>query len=164
MPNFFSRSACLLIAMLTVAASSPGNIRTIEKNPSLQSRVLQSVLTPAFYKQLIGTPIDGWVIARGRLVDSGLDGMKIVQSEGDYDALALKLASKIKLPSIPSTGSSISQHPARLDLLIYNIQNRKIAVCLISLEDRNGESANLFFIKDHTCTRILPGHDGLRPR
>lgn len=168
MRNCFPASIAFLGITLCCGTPASATVRTIENTPSLPSGALRLLLTATFYQKVVAAPIESWIVARGFLVGTRLAGAKVTRSEanGEYDSLALQIANTTKVPESFNfiTESRITSHPAHLDLLIYNIDGRKFAVCLVQLEDRNAETASLYVIKNHTCTRVLPGEDGVRGR
>ena len=168
MRDYFPASIVFLGITLCCGTPASATVRTIENSPSLPTGALRLLLTPMFYQKVVAAPIESWIVARGSLVGTRLAGAKVTKSEANaaYDTLALQIANTTKVPENFNfiTESRITSHPVRLDLLIYNIDGRKLAVSLVHLEDRNAETASLFVIKNHICTRVLPGEDGVRGR
>jgi len=168
MRNCFPAPIVFLGITLCCGTPASATVRTIENTPSLPSGALRLLLTPTFYQKVAAAPIESWIVARGLLAGTRLAGAKVTKSEANaaYDSLALQIANATKVPENFSftTESRITSHPVRLDLLIYNIDGRKLAVCLVHLEDRNAETASLYVIKNQMCTRVLPGEDGVRGR
>ncbi|HYJ06938.1 MAG TPA: hypothetical protein VEX43_17540 [Chthoniobacterales bacterium] len=102
-------------------------------------------ISPKFFKTLMVSPVKGWVIVRGNLVGTQISGARIVKSEldGEFDALALKLAKEMEIAgnfSLPSrTGGSVLMH-----LLIYQIADGTMALSFPHLDGAGGDQQQYF--------------------
>lgn len=137
----------ILVSFLgtTLAAHAPSQGRTIGELNLIPKRVLKRSISPKFFKTLMVSPVKGWVIVRGNLVGTQISGARIVKSEldGEFDALALKLAKEMEIAgnfSLPSrTGGSVLMH-----LLIYQIADGTMALSFPHLDGAGGDQQQYF--------------------
>lgn len=128
------------------AAPPPAQGRTLRDLNVIPTRVLQRAISPKFYKTLLVSPVQGWIVVRGSLVGTHLSGMRVVRSElnGAYDSLALKLANEMLIAGNytierPNVGSSILLH-----LLIYQIADGTMALSFAHLDEPGGDQADYY--------------------
>jgi hypothetical protein len=92
------------------AAKAPtGKVRTISDISSIPHQVLQRSISPKFYKTLLISPIEGYVVVRGQVNSTThLSGLRVIHSElgGAYDALALERARAMTISGYYSTAKS----------------------------------------------------------
>ena len=83
-------------SICSASAMMPAQGRRLQDLNVISTRVLQRSISPKFYQSLRVSPIQGWVVVRGNIVNTRLSGARIVHSElnGAYDELALKLANE----------------------------------------------------------------------
>ena len=133
----------ILVAFLhsSVAAtrSTPG--RTLADINAISTRVLQRSISPKFYKSLLVSPIQGWIVVRANISGTHLSGMRVIHSElnGVYDSLALKLAREAQIAGYysierPHLGGSVLLH-----LLIYQIADGTMALSFPMFEEPGGD-------------------------
>src|SRR5688572_12391225 len=81
-------------SLCSASAMMPSQGRRVQDLNVIETRVLRRSISPKFYKSLQISPIQGWVVVRGQIVNARLSGMRVIHSElnGAYDELALKLA------------------------------------------------------------------------
>ena len=128
----------------------------------IPTRVLQRSISPKFYKSLLVSPLEGWVIVRGQLSGNRLSGARIIRSEsqGLYDPLALQLAKEASIAGNytlerPNTGSSVLLH-----LLVYKIADGTMVLSFAHLDEAGGDQAEyygcarLLILKDNKWTEI----------
>jgi hypothetical protein len=148
-----SLAALILVSFLgsSLAAAPPVKIRTIADIDSVSARVLQGSISPKFYKSLLISPIQGWVLVRGNLSGTHLSGIRVIHSElnGLYDPLALKLANEVQIAGYysidrPNLGGSILLH-----LLIYQIADGTMTLSFAHLDEPGGDQA-----KYYGCARL----------
>jgi hypothetical protein len=128
----------------------------------IPTRVLQRSISPKFYKSLLVSPLEGWLIVRGQLSGNRLSGARIVRSEsqGLYDPLALQLAKEASIAGNytlerPNTGSSVLLH-----LLVYKIADGTMVLSFAHMDEAGGDQADyygcarLLILKDNKWTEI----------
>src|SRR6476469_1410933 len=92
----------ILFSLAYPAASAPSSNskgRTITELNVIPAKVLQRSVSRKFYQSLLKSPVEGWISVRAQVSGAKLSGMRIVKSDlgGAYDAIALKLASEVRL-------------------------------------------------------------------
>ena len=135
-------SILTLIAFLAsnVAASPSGQNRTLENINAISTRVLQRSISPKFYKSLLVSPIEGWIVVRANLSGSHLVGVRVVHSElnGAYDALARKLANEALITGYYSIDRR-TRPSVVLNVLIYRIADGTMALSFPTFEEPGGD-------------------------
>jgi len=132
-----------LVALLhpsaDAAPSSKG--QTITELKVIPTRVLQRSISPKFYKSLLISPVEGWITVRGQLAGTRLAGTRVLKSDlgGAYDALALKLASEVRLNGGFSTERPNSFPPVLVHLLIYKIADGTMALSFAHFDEPGGD-------------------------
>jgi hypothetical protein len=164
---------CVLLSSVlsTLAATAPSEGRRITDLNVIPTRVLKRSISPKFFKTLLISPVQGWIVVRGNLVGTRISGARVIRSElnGEFDALALKLAKEVQLAGYYSidnrTGGSILMH-----LLIYQIADGTMALSFPHLNGPGGDQqrylgcARLAVLKaDGTWTEIK-GPPGLQDK
>ncbi|MEY2504883.1 MAG: hypothetical protein QOG27_1163 [Verrucomicrobiota bacterium] len=125
----------------SVAATRSASSRTLKDIDAISTRVLQRSISPKFYKSLLISPIQGWILVRANIAGTHLSGPRIIHSElnGAYDSLALKLASEAQIAGYfsieqPHYGGSVLLH-----LLIYQIADGTMALSFPAFEEPGGD-------------------------
>ena len=125
----------LILLMLTAAVSS-----TIAAQPIAGSRladlkviptdVLQRSISPWFYKSLLASPIQGWIVVRGQVVGTKFMSERILRSDldGAYDQLALDRARKMTMAGNYTIESPSHVSNVLLHLLVYKIADGTMAL------------------------------------
>jgi len=143
----------ILIACLhsSVALPPAAKGRTLTDINVIPTRVLRNSISPKFYKSLLISPIQGWVVVRANLAGTRLSGMRVIHSElnGAYDPLALKLAQEVVLAGYQSIGRPSLGGSVLLHLLIYQIADGTMALSFPHL-DEPGSDQNKYF----GCARL----------
>ena len=128
----------------STAASAKGQLITDLK--VIPTRVLQRSISRKFYKTLLISPVEGWVIVRATLSGTRLGGARIIRSDmdGAYDALALQRAKEVLISANystdrPNLGSSVLLH-----LLIYKIADGAMALSFAHLDEPGGDQADYY--------------------
>jgi hypothetical protein len=128
----------------STAASAKGQLITDLK--VIPTRVLQRSISRKFYKTLLISPVEGWVIVRATLSGTRLGGARIIRSDmdGAYDALALQRAKEVLISANystdrPNLGSSVLLH-----LLIYKIADGTMALSFAHLDEPGGDQADYY--------------------
>lgn len=147
-PSLTILTVIILAALLpsSFATAPPADGRTLTDLKVIPLRVLQRSISPKFYKSLLISPVEGWVVVRANLAGARLSGARVVQSQldGAYDSLALKLADEVIMAgnySIerPNVGSSVLLH-----LLIYKIADGTMVLSFAHVADPGGDQAEYF--------------------
>lgn len=149
----------LIIAVLSVsffssgfAASAADAARKHDDLKVLPTRVLQRSISPKFYRSLLVSPIEGWIMVRANLAGTRFSGARVIHSElgGLYDPLALQLAKEAVIAGNytidrPNTPSSVLLH-----LLVYNIADGKMVLSFVHFDHPGGEQMEYY-----GCARLL---------
>lgn len=147
-PSLPSLTVFAFVALLdtSFAARPPAVGRTLTDINLISARVLQRSISPKFYKSLLISPIQGWVVVRANLSGTRLSGARILHSElnGVYDPLALRLANEMEIAGYysierPNMGGSVLLH-----LLIYQIADGTMALSFAHLDEPGGDQAKYF--------------------
>jgi hypothetical protein len=148
----------------TTSAATPKSVqgRKLTDLKVIPTRVLQRSISPKFYKSLLVSPLEGWVIVRAQLSGSRLSGARVIRSEsqGLYDPLALQLAKEASIAGNftlerPNTGSSVLLH-----LLVYQIADGTMVLSFAHMDEAGGDQAEyygcarLLILKDNKWTEI----------
>ncbi len=162
----------ILIAFFhsSVAAPPPRQGRRLPDLNVISTRALQRSISPKFYKSLLISPIQGWIVVRANLSGTRLSGMRVVHSELDglYDPLALQLAKEAQIAGYysiehPHFGGSVLLH-----LLIYQIADGTMALSFAHLDEPGGEQmrywgcAKLLVLKSDGRWSEIEGPEGLQ--
>jgi hypothetical protein len=106
----------------------------------ISPRVLQRSISPKFYKSLLMSPIEGWIVVRGQLINTRISGAKVIRSElnGAYDQLALKFANDLGITGYydmerPYFGGSVLLH-----LLVYQIADGTMVLFFPTMDETGG--------------------------
>ena len=162
----------LLIALLipgaTAAPSSKG--KTIMELKVIPARVLERSISRKFYKSLLISPVEGWITVRAQVSGAKLTGMRVTKSDlnGAYDAVALKLASEVRLSGNFATDRPNIPPPVLLHLLIYKIADGTMALSFAHFDEPGGDQmayygcAKLMVQKSDGNWVEIEGPDGLQ--
>lgn len=144
--------------------------RTLTDLNVISTRVLQRSISPKFYKSLLISPVQGWIVVRANLVNTRLGGMRVIHSEldGVYDQLALKLAKEAEIAGYysaerPNFGGSVLLH-----VLIYHIADGTMALSFPTFEEPGGDQmqywgcARLAVLKTDGKWIEIKGPEGLQ--
>lgn len=120
--------------------------RTLTDINVIPKRVLQRSISAKFYKSLLVSPLQGWIVVRAELVGTHLAGSRVIHSEldGAYDALALKLAKEAKLAGYYSLESPNVRGSVLLHLLVYQIADGTMVLSFLHLERSGGDQAQYY--------------------
>lgn len=136
----------LTVTFRSDAASGPAKGRTLTDLKVIPTRVLQRAISPKFYKSLLVSPVEGWIVVRGNLAGTRLSGLKMTRSDlgGAYDAKALQLASEVRFAGNytldrPNTPPSVLLH-----LLIYKIADGTMALSFAHFDEPGGDQMEYY--------------------
>jgi len=152
------------------AASSKSKGRTITELKVIPAKVLQRSISAKFYKSLLISPVEGWITVRAQVSGTKLTGMRITKSDlnGAYDAMAMKLASEVRLAKNFSTDRPNIPPPVLLHLLIYQIADGTMALSFAHFDEPGGDQmayygcAKLMVKKSEGKWAEIEGPEGLQ--
>lgn len=113
--------------------------RSLNDIPAAREALLR-IVSPKFYKSLLISPVEGWIVVRGDLVNDHLRGARVVRSElgGRYNKLALELAHNLQIVDY-TRGDNAAARPAVLvHLLIYQIADGTMAISFAHFDGSGG--------------------------
>jgi hypothetical protein len=138
----------LVFLLGTTFAAPPESVkgRRIQEVNLIPQRVLKRSISPKFYKTLMISPIDGWVVVRGKLSGTRVFGEKIVRSDlgGKFDEVALQVVRDIKIMGDYKLDSQIKTSSVLLHLLIYEIADGTMVLYSATLADAGGDQEDYF--------------------
>jgi hypothetical protein len=165
-------TALILLTLLrsSNAALPPAKGRTITELNIVPTRVLQRSISPKFYKSLLISPVQGWIVVRGNLTGTRLVGPRVIRSElnGAYDALALKLANDVVISGYYSIERPNLGAPLLLHLFIYHIADGTMALSFAHFDEPGGDQmqywgcARLAVLKNDGKWTEIEGPPGLQ--
>ena len=164
MNRFLLALDCAVLACgNTTAAQAPKNARTVRNLPGFPIEVLKRTVSPKFYKSLLISPVEGWVVVRGQLVSSGrFAGMRVTHSElgGAFDGLAMQLAKNFTISGAGHTDRQTPASSVALHLVVYKIADGRMVLGVPVSDEAGGNqidyygSAFLAVEKDGKWTEI----------
>ena len=158
-------------AAITIATAGPtkGVGQTIGELDVIPTSVLQRSISPKFYKSLLVSRLDGWVIVRGNLSGTRLSGLRVVHSEpnGLNDHLALQRAREVQLAGNFTIDRPHSPSPVLVHLLLYKTADGTAALSFAHVDGPGGNQmqyygcAKLSVLKDDGKWVDIKGPDTL---
>src|SRR5436190_4390343 len=162
----------VLIAFLLPAAmaTSSSKGRTITELKVIPTAMLQRSISRKFYQSLLKSPVEGWVTVRAQASGTKLTGMRVTKSDinGAYDAIALKLASEVRLSGNFMTDRANIPPPVLFHLLVYQIADGTMALSFAHFDEPGGDQmayygcAKLMVRKSDGKWTEIEGPDGLQ--
>ncbi len=151
-------------------SSSQG--RRIQDLNVISTRVLQRSISPKFYKTLLVSPIEGWIVVRADWAHTKLSGPRIIRSElnGVYDQLALKFAEDLEITGSTGSQTHLSGGSVLLHLLVYHTADGTMLLSFPTFDTPGGDQmyywgcARLAVIKHDGRWVEIEGPDGLHGR
>jgi hypothetical protein len=141
---------CVLLAFSgrTLSANEPsGKVRTISDISSIPHQVLQRSISPKFYRSLLISPIEGYVVVRGQVSNTThLSGLRVIHSElgGAYDSLALERAKAMTMSGYYSTDKVVQTGNVLVTLLIYKIADGTAALSFAQVDEPSGDQQQYY--------------------
>jgi hypothetical protein len=113
--------------------------RSISDIPAAREALLR-IVSPKFYRSLLISPVEGWIVVRGDLIGDHLLGPRVVHSElgGSYDPLALELARNLQIVDYTRVDMASSRRTVFVHLLIYQIADGAMAMSFAHLDESGG--------------------------
>ena len=132
--RFFLALTVLLLGSQLVVA------RSISDIPAAKEALLR-IVSPKFYRSLVISPIEGWVVVRGTLMNDHLAGARIARSDlgGSYDCLALELANNLQIVDYTRVERSGPAPTVLVDLLVYKIADGTMAMSFAHFDEPGGD-------------------------
>ena len=136
----------------TSVARSPSKGRMLTELNVIPTRVLQRSVSPKFYKSLLISPVEGWIIVRGQLSGTRLSGARVIQSElkGLYDPLALQLAKEAQIAGNFTLDRPNAKSSVLLHLLVYQIADATMVLSFAHFDEAGGDQMQYY-----GCSRLL---------
>ena len=144
--------AILLILLSFIGATFAAKGRTLTDLNVIPTRVLQRSVSPKFYKSLLISPVEGWIIVRGQLSGTRLSGARVIQSElkGLYDPLALRLAKEAQIAGNFTLDRPNAKSSVLLHLLVYEIADATMVLSFAHFDEAGGDQMQYY-----GCSRLL---------
>jgi hypothetical protein len=145
-----------LIAVIAVLLTGDFvEARSINDIPAAKESLLR-IVSPKFYRSLVVSPVQGWIVVRSNLVGNHLVGARVVRSElgGRYDGLALELAHNLQVVDYTRVDRSNTGRPVLIHLLIYQIADGTMAMSFAHLD---GPGGNQFRYSGAAWMAVLKG-------
>jgi len=113
--------------------------RSLNDIPAAKESLLR-IVSPKFYRSLLISPVEGWIVVRGDLMNDHLTGTRIIRSErgGVYDHLALDLANNLQIVDYTRTDTLGGPRTVFVDLLIYKIADGTMAISFAHFDKAGG--------------------------
>jgi hypothetical protein len=122
-----------------VMGASLASARSITDIPAAREALLR-IVSPKFYRSLLVSPLKGWIVVRGELVNDHVVGPRLIRSElgGIYDKLALELAQNLQIVDYTRADVLSAHRSIFVHLLIYEIADGTMAMSFAHLDDSGG--------------------------
>jgi hypothetical protein len=119
--------------------ANPLQARSINDIPAAKEALLR-IVSPKFYRSLLISPLQSWVVVRGSLLNDHLSGTRVIRSEmgGEYDRLALELANNLQIVDYTRTDRSGNNRTVLVHLLVYQIADGTMAMSFAHFEEGGG--------------------------
>lgn len=144
----------VVAALLSTSSAAQKSVqgRKLTDLKVIPTRVLQRSISPKFYKSLLVSPLEGWVIVRAQLSGSRLSGARVIRSEsqGLYDPLALQLAKEASIAGNYSLEKPNMSSSVLLHLLVYQIADGTMVLSFVHMDEPGGDQADYY-----GCARLL---------
>jgi len=144
----------IVVASLSpgIAAAPPAKGRTLTDLKVIPTRVLQRSISPKFYKSLLISPVEGWIIVRAQLSGTRLSGARVIRSElkGLFDPLALQLAKEAQIAGNYSIDRPNSSPSVLLHLVVYQIADATMVLSFAHFDEAGGDQMEYY-----GCARLL---------
>jgi hypothetical protein len=135
-----------------VGAAPPTKGRLLTDLKVIPTRVLQRSVSPKFYKSLLISPVEGWIIVRAQLSGTRLSGARVIQSElkGLFDPLALRLAKEAQIAGNFTLDRPNAKSSVLLHLLVYQIADATMVLSFAHFDEPGGDQMQYY-----GCSRLL---------
>lgn len=129
----------LAILCSTAIGFHAAQARSINDIPAAKEALLR-IVSPKFYRSLLISPLQSWVVVRGTLFNDHLTGTRVIRSElnGEYDQLALELAKNLQIVDYTRADMSGAPPPVLVHLLVYQIADGTMAMSFAHFDGAGG--------------------------
>jgi hypothetical protein len=120
--------------------------RVLGDIPGARESLLR-IVSPRFYRTLLISPVQGWIVVRGQLAaGTHMFGAGIIHSElgGAYDQLALELARNLVVIGYPHVELGDPSPTILLHVLIYQIKDGRLAVSFAHFDNAGGSQMRYY--------------------
>jgi hypothetical protein len=120
--------------------------RVLSDIPGARESLLR-IVSPRFYRTLLISPVEGWIVVRGQLAaGTHMFGARILHSElgGVYDRLALDLAKNLVVIGYPHVELGDLTPAILLHVLIYKIKDGRLAVSFAHFDTAGGSQMRYY--------------------
>ena len=120
--------------------------RVLSDIPGARESLLR-IVSPRFYRTLLISPVEGWIVVRGQLAaGTHLFGAGIIHSElgGAYDQLALDLAKNLVVIGYPHVELGDPTPTILLHVLIYQMKDARLAVSFAHFDNAGGSQMRYY--------------------
>ena len=120
--------------------------RALGDIPGARESLLR-IVSPRFYRTLLISPVEGWIVVRGQLVaDTHMFDTRIIHSEldGSYDKLALDLAKNLVVIGYPHVELGDQTPTILLHVLIYRIKDGRLAISFAHFDGAAGNQMRYY--------------------
>jgi hypothetical protein len=129
----------LITAFALLFSANSAVARSINDIPAAREALLR-IVSPKFYRSLRISPVEGWIVVRGTLLNDHLAGTQVIRSEDahGYEQLALELANHLQIVDYTRADQSGPRRSVLVHLLIYQIADGTMAMSFAHFEDGGG--------------------------
>lgn len=131
----------LLLSLFTMqlgfAAAPSTPVRTIKNLPGFPMESLRRTIDHQLFRSLEVSPLEAWVVARSLIFGRKTQAPKIIHEEADgaYDDLIKAIAQTYEVSGGDSTESRAASDSMTYHLLIFDIKDGKMGVCVPHSDD-----------------------------
>jgi hypothetical protein len=127
------------LVSLALLAPAVAPARSINDVPAAREALLR-IVSPKFYRSLLISPLKGWVVVRGELINDHLVGTRVVRSElgSNFDRLALELANNLQIVDYTRSDTSGPARSVLVHLLVYEIADGTMAMSFAHFDEGGG--------------------------
>lgn len=117
----------------------PALARSITDIPAARESLLR-IVSPKFYRSLLISPVEGWIVVHGDLLNDHLTGTRIARSDlgGAYDRLALELANNLQIVDYTRVDMAGASRAVFVHLLVYRIADGTMAMSFAQFDESGG--------------------------
>ncbi|PZR74804.1 MAG: hypothetical protein DLM73_06930 [Chthoniobacterales bacterium] len=136
----------VIVLVAFIGSIFAADARTLTNINAIPTRVLQRSISPKFYKSLLISPVEGWIVVRGQLVGTRVSGTKVIHSEldGQYDALALRLTEEARIAGFYSLDRLNPSASVLVHVLVYKIADGIMMLSFANFDEPGGEQLEYF--------------------